>query len=71
MLTSDLEGIDVTKEVMTTRKNILKRHGVVLGKREEPDAKPGVVMGNYEPMGKRVKMGERFENHEDIFGLDM
>lgn len=68
MLQSDLEEIDVAKEVQTTRKNILRRHGVVLGKRE---AEPTIVMGNYEPIGKRVKMGERFESHEDIFGLDM
>jgi hypothetical protein len=35
MLVADLEGIDVAKEVGVTRRNILKRHGVtVLGKRE-------------------------------------
>jgi len=28
-------------------------------------------MGTYEPIGKRVKLGERFENHTEIFGLDV
>jgi hypothetical protein len=45
-------------------KNVLKRHGiepVVLGKRPA-DAEI------FEPM--RVKLGERFGNQEDMFGLE-
>lgn len=66
MLKADLHSIEISKEIQTTRKNILKRHGVVLGKRE---AEPVSSLSNYEPIGKRVKMGERFESHEEIFAL--
>ncbi len=60
-LMKDLEDIDVVKEGSLVSKNILKRNGIdnsklTLGKRT---AEP--VANMYEPMGRKVKLGERFE----------
>jgi len=48
--------------------NVLKRHGIdnsILGKRQATE-----IESHFEPLGRRAKMGERFENMEEIFGLD-
>jgi hypothetical protein len=37
MLISELETLDVEKEALVVRKNMLKRHGIELGKRDADD----------------------------------
>ena len=66
-LASELEEFDAEKEARIVSYNVLKRYGIenkpVLGKRA---AEPS----HYEPLGRKAKMGERFEQHEEIFALN-
>lgn len=58
----------MVKEAKHVSQNVLKRHGIdnsILGKRPAPE-----MESHYEPLGRKAKMGERFENMEEIFGLD-
>jgi len=57
MLQEELETMDVEKEALTVRKNMLKRHGIELGKREVSDK--NYFLPVFEPI-KRAKIAERF-----------
>ena len=67
-LMKDLQDLDASKEASLVSRTVLKRNGIdnsILGKRPANQE-----ASFYEPMGRKVKLGERFENHDDLFGLD-
>lgn len=68
MLASDLASIDTVKEGQNIRKTLFKRHGFEM-EQKQPE---GTIqnISQFEPVGKRVKLGERFENQDDFFVLD-
>ncbi len=69
-LVKDLASIDCEKEGLNLRKTLFKRHGLDLDQSKQEKEGEKTWMGQYEPIGKRVKLGERFEYQEDFFVLD-
>lgn len=69
MLVKDIEGMDVQKEAQSIRKNLLKNHGIDLGKRQQSETP---LVSEFEPVNgsKRAKIGERFDNHTEFFTLE-
>ena len=70
-LVKDLESIDCDKEGLNLRKTLFKRHGLDLDQsKNQNEQGQQTWMGQFEPVGKRAKLGERFENQDDFFVLD-
>ena len=61
-LVKDLESIDCEKEGLNLRKTLFKRHGLDLEQGNSEKEQQQTWMGQYEPVGKRAKLGERFAN---------
>ena len=68
LLVKDLQEIDTVKESANVRKNLFKRHGIELGKRDEPETE----FVEFEPVqgGKRAKVGEKYDNVTEFFTLE-